>query len=264
MRNVPRLTSAANSLVKEVRKAVARGGLTRDGCCVAETFHLLDEALRTACHIKLVMASDSARARVEECLRSRPDLGLVIYPDPLFAKLSTTDSSQGVMTLVRPPAWTVDDVFRDQPLVVVLDGLQDPGNAGAIVRVAEAFGSTGLVVLKGCVSPYNPKAVRASAGSILRLPILHDLDGPAIRAVASDRNLAIYVSSPAGGLPPAQADLSRGCMIVVGGEGQGWQKDLWGDAQPIRVPTMSVESLNAAMAAGILLYEASRQREKSA
>jgi TrmH family RNA methyltransferase len=262
MTRVQKLTSAANSLVKEVRRAVARGELTADGCLVAETFHLLEEALASGCDIKLVLCSESARSRVENSLRSRPDVRLAILPDSLSSKVSATETSQGVITLLKPPAWTLDEVFRGRPLAVVLDGLQDPGNAGAIVRAGEAFGATGLVFLKGCVSPYNPKAVRASAGSVLRLPVLHNLDGRVIREAASRRDLALYAASPKGGTPAAEVDLRRDCVIVVGGEGRGWRKDLWAGAQEIRVPVAGVESLNAAMAAGILLYEARRQRGK--
>jgi len=263
MAKVQRLTSAANGLVKEIRRAVAHGGLTADGYCVAETFHLLEEALRSACDIKLVLASDSARSRAEEYLRSRPDLRLAVLPDSLSDRLSATDTAQGVITLVRPPAWTLEDVFRGRPLVVVLDGLQDPGNAGTIVRAAEAFGSSGLVFLKGSVNPYNPKAVRASAGSVLRIPVLYSLDGNATRTAAIQRKIALYAASPAGGVPASEAGLSRACMIVVGSEGRGWRRDLWADAQRVRIPTTDVESLNAAMAAGILLYEAKRQRGES-
>jgi TrmH family RNA methyltransferase len=260
MRRAQRLTSPANSMVKEVRKAVARGGLTPDGYCVAETYHLLEEALRSGCNIRLVLASDSARSRAEECLRDRPDVRLAILPDSLSDRLSGTDSSQGVLTLVRPPAWTLDDVLGDQPLVVVLDGMQDPGNAGAIVRAAEAFGATGTVFLKGCVSPYNPKAVRASAGSILRIPVLCNVEAQAMREAATRRKIVLYAASPDAGTPVSEVDFRLDCLIVVGAEGRGWRRDLWAEARQVRVPTRTVESLNAAMAAGILLYEARRQR----
>jgi len=260
MAKVQRLTSPANGLVKQVSKAVAGGGLTPEGYCIAETFHLLEEALRSRCEIKLVLASESARARAEQCLRGRPELRLFVLPDSLSERLSATEAGQGVTTLVRPPAWTLDDVLRGRPLVVVLDGLQDPGNAGAIVRAAEAFGSSGLVFLKGSVHPYNPKAVRASAGSLFRVPILHGVEGNRVLAAAGRKKLAIYAASPAGGVPAAEADLAQACMIVVGSEGRGWRQDLWVDARKVRIPTTEVESLNAAMAAGILLYEARRQR----
>src|SRR6202035_4126314 len=101
-----------------------------------------------------------------------------------FRDLSSTETPQGVIALVRPPAWTLDQILSGCALVVVLDGVQDPGNAGAILRAAEAFGATGAVFLKGTVNPYNPKCLRGSAGSVFRLPLVlgRGLGGPRVCA----------------------------------------------------------------------------------
>jgi RNA methyltransferase, TrmH family len=260
MAKVEKLTSPANPLVKEVRKAVSAGGLTRDGCCIAETFHLLEEALRSGCDIQAVLAAASARTAVEEHLRGRPEVRLLVLADAAFRSLAATETSQGVCALVRPPAWTLEDLFRGIPLVVVLDGLQDPGNAGAIIRAAEAFRSSGLVFVKGAVNPYNPKAVRASAGSIFRVPLVHGLEAAPAQAALVRARLAVYATAAAGGRPAQQANLAQGCAIIIGSEGHGVSANLRAGATPLHIPTSKVESLNAAMAAGILLYEASRQR----
>ena len=257
---VQRLTSPSNVLLKAVRKAVTQGTATPDGCSVAETFHLLDEALRSDCEVRVVLAAESVRDRVEQALGGRPDVRLAILPDALLDRLSDTQSSQGVLALVRPPVWRMDDLFRGLPLLVVLDGVQDPGNAGGIVRAAEAFGSTGLVFLKGSANPYSPKSVRASAGSVFRVPITAGLDHTGFLAALAKRNLPLYAAMPSGGMEASRADFNRGCAIVIGGEGRGVRQDLWTGATAVRIPTAAVESLNAAMAAGILLYEASRQR----
>jgi TrmH family RNA methyltransferase len=254
------LSSPANPLLKDVRKAVSDGGLTRDGYCVAETFHLLEEALRSGCEIKAVLAAASARPAVEEHLRGRPNVRLAVLADSAFRSLAATDSSQGVCALVRPPGWTLDDLFRGRPLVVVLDGLQDPGNAGAIIRAAEAFRSSGLIFVKGAVNPYNPKAVRASAGSIFRVPLVRGIEAAQARAALDLGNLAVYATAPTGGQPMGDADLTQDCAIIIGSEAHGISPDLGAGARLLRIPTSGVESLNAAMAAGILLYEASRQR----
>src|SRR5207247_1254225 len=94
----------------------------------------------------------------------------------VIRKLADTESSQGVMTLAAPPAWKLEQIFCGQSLIAVLDGLQDPGNAGAIVRAAEAFGATGVLFTKGTVSPFNPKTLRASAGSLFRVPFVYGLE----------------------------------------------------------------------------------------
>ena len=246
--------------LKDVRRAVVRGTLTQDGYCVAETFHLLEEALRSDCHVKAVLAARSVRSAVESHVRRLAGVEVVVLADSLLRNLSGTESSQGVMALVRPPTWTLDQLFRGQSLVLLLDGVQDPGNAGAMVRVAEAFGASGVIFLKGTASPYNPKTLRASAGSLFRVPFTHGLDPTLARAALKQNRLDVYAAMPSGKKTLGDVDLRRKCAIIVGSEGRGVSEKLRSGALDVRIPTTGVESLNAAMAAGIMLYEARRQR----
>jgi TrmH family RNA methyltransferase len=264
---MPRLetiASAANPLLKYVRHAVARGSLTADGCCVAETFHLLEEAIRSKCEVTVVLAAESARADAAGRLRGVAGVRLVVMSDELFQSISSTETAQGVMALVRPPEWKIEQLFVGCPLVVVLDGVQDPGNAGAILRAAEAFGATGALFVKGTVSPHNPKTIRASAGSVFRVPCLTGMDAAAVRAALQENHVDLYASVPARAAAPAWAlaevDLSQPCALAIGGEARGVGNVLRAAAKPISIPTVGVESLNASVAAGILLYEARRQR----
>jgi len=258
------ITSAANPLLKDVRRAIARGGLTHEGLCVAETFHLLEEALRSDCEVRVVLAAESVRSAAEGHVRRLAGVRVMVVPDALLEGVSGTESSQGVMALVRPPAWKLEQLFRGRPLVVVLDGLQDPGNAGTIVRAAEAFGATGVIFLKGTVSPYNPKTLRASAGSLFRVPFLHGVDAALARAALQQNKVELYAGVPARGSGVARsladADLTGRCGLIVGSEAHGVGGALRSAALDISIPTVGVESLNAAVAAGILLYEARRQR----
>jgi TrmH family RNA methyltransferase len=257
------ITSASNPLIKDVRRAVARGGLTGDGCCVAETFHLLEEALRSESEVRAVICAESAHAAVQPRLRRLKRVRLAVVPDAVFRSLSTLDSSQGVVALVRPPAWTLAQLFHGHVLVVVLDGIQDPGNAGAILRTSEAFGATGVIFLKGSVSPFNPKAVRASAGSLFRLPLIWGADAHLTMAALQENKLDVYAATPSGRTVAAQADFRRRCALIIGSEARGVSETLRSGAVDVRIPTVRVESLNAAVAAGILLYEASRQRTQA-
>jgi TrmH family RNA methyltransferase len=246
------ITSAANPLVKDVRRAVARGGLTRDGLCVAETFHLLEEALRSGRDVPAVLVSESAAKQLGRLRGPK----LLILPDPLLQSISATEAAQGVIALVRPAEWTLDDVFGARALVVVLDGLQDPGNAGTIVRAAEAFAATGAIFLKGSVSPHNPKTLRASAGSLFRLPHVFGAEAAAVHR-AGVQLLAAVAGAPRAA---TAVDLSAPCSLIIGNEAHGVGPELRRASTEISVPTTGVESLNAAIAAAVLMYEARRQR----
>jgi len=249
------ITSAANPLVKDVRRAIERGSLTERGWCVAETAHLLEEALRSRCRVHTVLAAESAQAQ----LPRMDSVKVVILPDALASKLSGTESAQGVIALVEPPEWKQQDLFRDPSLVVVLDGLQDPGNAGAILRAAEAFGATGVVFVRGTVSPFNPKTLRASAGSVFRVPFLYGMDPALVREAFETHHVTPFAAVPARG-ETAVPDLTIPCALIIGNEARGVSAEMRSAAGEVSIPTMEVESLNAAMAAGILLYEARRQR----
>jgi TrmH family RNA methyltransferase len=239
--------------LREVRRAVRRGGLTEDGFAVAEGCHLLEEALRSGCQIGAILAAKSAKSAADSLVRgSRHRVTPV--DDAAFQAISATETTQGVLALVRPPAWTMDQLFPARAMVVVLDGVQDPGNAGTIVRTAEAFGATGAIFLKGTASPHNPKTLRASAGSLFRLPYVAGID-------AFDHNrVPVYAAQPRGSKPLAEIDLRGPFALVVGSEGRGVSAAIDAVAIGVAIPTKRVESLNAAMAAGIILYEASRQR----
>ncbi|HXP87403.1 MAG TPA: RNA methyltransferase [Bryobacteraceae bacterium] len=250
------LTSPHNPLLKEVRRAASKGELTADGCVVAEGLHLLEEALASPVEIVTVIVSDAARTAAESLL-SRTQARLVSVPEAVFSKIASTEHPQGVITLVRPRQWSPKDLLGGTPLIVILDAIQDPGNAGTIVRTAEAFGATGVVFLKGTVSPHNPKCLRASAGSLFRMPLIHDFS-PAIMP-----DLALYAAMPRAERTLDQADLTRPCAIAVGSEGRGVGPGTAALATHVRIPTVGVESLNAAMAAGVMLYEAHRQRTRA-
>jgi len=258
------ITSAANPPIKDVRRAIGRGGLTSEGWCVAETFHLLEEALGSDCEVKVVLAAASVESAAEAQVRGRKGIKVAILPDELFAAVSATEAAQGVIALVKPPEWKLPDLFRGSPLVVVLDGVQDPGNAGAILRAAEAFGATGAIFVKGTVSPFNPKTVRASAGSLFRVPFLHGMDAAVARASLVQNLVKLFAAVPARpgaeARPLAEVDLSGPVALIIGNEARGVGAELRAAALAITIPTVVVESLNASVAAGILLYEARRQR----
>jgi TrmH family RNA methyltransferase len=187
----------------------------------------------------------------------------VLVDDQLFARVASTQSPQGIAALVELARGDLDAVIRrHDTLLVVACGLQDPGNLGTIMRSAVALGATGLLCLKETVSPFNPKAARASAGAIFHLPIITGLDAadlfPRLSA-AHVRTIGAERESPHA---LHQTDLQGPLAVLIGKEATGLSQDILNRADmllsiPIR-PGM--DSVNAATAAGIFLYEAARQR----
>jgi TrmH family RNA methyltransferase len=254
------VTSPHNPVLKEIRRAAARGGLTSDGLCLAEGMHLLEEALRSGLEIAAIVATENAISAAAGAAKDTAETRFLTVDLPLFHGISTTESPQGVIALVRPPEWTEEDLFRKTPLIVVLDGVQDPGNAGTLMRAAEAFGATAALFLKGTASPWNPKTLRASAGSLFRLPMRDSLTpGEALQALAG-HDVAGWTTLLTGGVPVHQVDLAQPCGIVIGSEAHGVSEEFRKSLKGITIPTMAVESLNAAVAGAVVLYEAARQR----
>lgn len=247
-------------ILKSIRKAHAKGGLTEEGWCIAEGFHLLEEALQSGRPIRWVIAAQGVQSTVERRIAGLAETRFAALDDATFASLAGTDQPQGVLSLVEPPAWTLDNVFRGSALAVILDGLQEPGNAGAIIRTAEAFGATGVVALKNTVNLYNPKVVRASAGSLFRLPVVQAADPELVLATLRQRQIQPFAALPREGVAVDQAALGGKCALVIGSEAHGVSPAMRAACEAVSIPTVGVESLNAAIAAAILLYEARRRR----
>jgi TrmH family RNA methyltransferase len=259
------ISSPANPFLKDIRRAVARGAVTSEGCLVAESFHLLHEALRSRVPVRAILAAQSAAPAVKQCLGGDfRQITLRIIEDRVFQQLASTETSQGVIALVEAPQWKMDDLFAGLSLVVVLDGIQDPGNAGAITRSAEAFGATGVLFLRGSVSPFNPKTLRASAGSLFRLPYLFGIEPELARSEFKQRNVRLLAASPRAEQSLERVNLRIASALVIGSEAHGVSEALRSDSDVVRIPTRGVESLNAAAAAAVILYEAARQRSRPA
>jgi len=281
-----KLTSRDNRWLKEFRMAL-RGGLpTESGSVGVEGVRLVEEALRSGCRIRAVLFSESGERHHERLAPSidRPEIAfpLLRTTDRLFEGIADTEHPQGVAALVEPRTASLDDILRVPgdtcaPLLVVLAGVQDPGNVGTILRTASAFGATGAVTAasgqSGTASPFSPKALRASAGAALHLPTLAGMSLPILLAqlrVAGVRTLASSVHESRAGdsplLAPWEVDWCEPVGLLVGNEGAGLPEEIERSADArIRIPMASgIESLNAAAAAAVLFYEAARQRRSIA
>jgi TrmH family RNA methyltransferase len=260
--------SKQNSRVKELRRALANPSREKGSLAGIEGPNLLFEAMRAGLRIPCVFASEGSEALLEK-LDLPADTEVLILPQDVLRSALTTETPQPIAALVEPPDWTWHDILKGRidrmdttdPLVLVLSGLQDPGNLGTIVRSAEAFGAHGVLSLPGTVSPWNPKAVRASAGSIFRVPVVAGKTKESIDRLR-ESGLKIYAATARAAQPVDLVNLGEPVALLIGNEGNGVPADLAAQADgAITIPCPGpVESLNAAVAASVLLYEASRQR----
>jgi TrmH family RNA methyltransferase len=243
-------------LIKDIRRAVRRGEATEDGLAIAESPHLLEEAVRSGVPVEATLLAETAAPPVV-ALAQRLDPTFHTIPDKLFRELSSTENSQGLIALVRVPRYEWSDLLGSADRLVLLDGIQDPGNAGAIVRSAEAFGLGGVIFGRGSVSPVNPKTLRASAGSLFRIPTVRG--GAPERVIESLRaaNLPLFAATAHEGKPLGAVDLSRSA-VIIGSEAHGISPEYLLAAQAVHVPVKGVESLNAAAAAAVIFYVAAQ------
>ncbi len=254
-----------NQRLKELRLAFRRAELTPQGECAIEGIKLLEEALRSGQHLDSVFFSESARPLAEKLL---PRIGArteaLVLPNSLFNSIVPSDAPQGVAALLKLPAFSsaqLLDRSSDGPFVAVA-GVQDPGNLGTILRSAEAFGAAGVFLAEGTVSPYNWKVLRGSAGSIFRLPFLR-ISSPELIPILRAHGVRLLATSSHQGTPLPQVSWARPLAIFIGNEGAGLSRELMREMdETLAIPqARQVESLNAGVAASIVLYEAARNRK---
>lgn len=261
------IASARNPALQRYRALRDAAGRRETGLAAAEGFNVLREALLSDVALVQVFLGERARRRPDfEALAARLEAGEAAGRWECFAvrgdlleRSVHTESPQGALAVFQPRSFTLADALAGDGPVLLLDRLADPGNIGLVLRTAEAAGAAGVVVTPGTADPLNPKCVRASAGSVFRVPLAQAALDAAVGALqAGGRRL--YATSPHGGLEYTAADLAGRVALLLGQEGGGLDPALLERFEAVRIPTGRVESLNVAMAAGVLLYEARRQR----
>ncbi len=256
------LTSTHNARLHEIRKAAKAGRPTPDGLIVAEGPHLLEELFDSAWRAEQIYGTEGALVH-HAGLVSRLGAPATEVSGRGFASIAATEASQGLLALVRPKHWTWSDLTGGRALVVVLDAVQDPGNVGAIVRSAEAFGASGIILIEGSARASNGKVLRAAAGSLFRLPFLEGIGRSMAVEHLAAAGLQSYALEATGPTAFTGVDLRVPCALLVGNEGAGLSGEFFAAAQTIAIPTARVESLNVAIACSLVLFEAARQRSGS-
>ena len=263
--------SKQNRRLKQLKRALAQPlretGIGGHALAGIEGFNLLGEAVRAGLRIECIFVAEGHESLLDG-LPLDKNTEILLLPKALLDSALTTEAPQAVAALIAPPAWTwehlMESRLRSAPLVLVLAGVQDPGNLGTILRSAEAFGASGVVSLPGTVSEWNPKAVRASAGSVFRLPVLASDTEEAIPRLHK-HDLVIWTTLSQRATPASLVNLAGPIAVIIGNEGSGVPPALAARADGIlTIPCPGpVESLNAAVAASVLLYETARQRAAS-
>lgn len=247
-----------------IRDLQLRRGRERRGLALAEGVRLVEEALAAGIPVRGAAVSSTLEgtARGSALKSALLNSGVrleEVAPAELDA-LADTEHPQGIVAVVEPPRWKLDHMAGSPGAVLVLDGVQDPGNVGTMLRSALGLGAAGVIALKGTAELANPKVVRGSMGALFRLPSVAT-DAGAFLEWAERDGRRIWVAD-AGGAPLDTAPHGDRVALVVGNEGAGVSDELSQRAdRRLAIPLAAgAESLNVAIAAGILLYEVRRGR----
>lgn len=264
-----RIATNLASTIRDLKRRKARG---RRGLALLEGIRLVEEALAPGTRVVgAVVSPELARTTRGGALRASLESHAVAVQEVtprVFATLADTDTPQGVIAVIEPRRWTPDDVpLGTGAVVLVVDGVQDPGNVGTLVRTAHALGARATIALRGTADPWGPKTLRSAMGATFRHPILV-FDDPGFIAWTRRHGVTLWATA-SDGVPLERAVAELGAVgkraggviaVIVGNEGAGIRPQLNAvAARRVAIPlTQGAESLNVAVAAGILLYEVTR------
>ncbi|MGM0396241.1 MAG: TrmH family RNA methyltransferase [Bacillota bacterium] len=259
------ITSPNNPLIREIKSLNRRKNRWKEKAFIVEGIKMINEALENNVSLTKIIYTEALLnteqgKELSEILKELKQT--VFMQNTLFDKISNVENTQGVLGLVNFEPYGIEEILEDG-LLIYLDGLQDPGNMGTIVRSADAFGITGIIIGENTVDPYNPKVVRASMGSIFRVPLYfvesvkRDLDKSlhGRRIIATSLQDAISLN---------ELEFRSNDVIVIGNEGNGVSAEIIAksDLRVIIPMRGDAESLNAGVAASVIMYESSRQMMK--
>ena len=255
------ITSTSNPQVKELlhlqKKSKARN---ERNVFIVEGIRMFREVPKD--RLEKVYISESFYNKKKEELELE-QFPVEILSDKVFSHVSDTKTPQGVLSIVRQKTTSLDEILKvENPYLMILDNLQDPGNLGTIVRTAEGAGVTGILLSRDCVDIYNPKTIRSTMGSVYRMPFLYVDDMDQILQTLKQEGIKTYAAHLQGKNCYDEENYKSGCAFLIGNEGNGLRKEIADQADVwIRIPMHGqVESLNAAIAASVLMFEVCRQR----
>ena len=258
------ISSKDNRIVKDAAALQDRKYRDRTGLFLLEGPNPIREAMQQGGRFRFIFTragTDLEKLGLQELAENGAPAVYELAGD-VFAKISDTETSQGVIAVAEKKTYSEEAFFaRDDGNVLVLDRLQDPGNMGTLLRSAEAMGFSGVMLIRGCTDPWSPKVARAAAGSLLRLPLFAaGSGGEALRLLAA-HGKTVYCAAMGEGSECYLQPLAKNAAIIIGNEGGGASAELRAASLPLSIPMEGrTESLNAAVAGSILMYESLRQR----
>ncbi|MDD5922377.1 MAG: RNA methyltransferase [Eubacteriales bacterium] len=260
------ITSNENRIVKHVRRLRKRKYRDEEGLFLIEGRKNVAEAVSSGASVRMLFyreGEDPEEAGFPEYAGFSDEY---VLPKELFRKVSDTEESQGILAVVEKPRFSAEDLLnadRDGGNLVVLDQLQDPGNVGTILRTALGAGYEAAVILPGTCDVFSPKTVRATAGAVFTIPIVFVRDDRELLELVHGIGKKLAVTSVVDGINYYEADIRENTALVIGNEGNGVRESLLRNADVrLTIPMEGgLESLNASVAAGILMYEAMRRRK---
>ncbi|MDD7389603.1 MAG: RNA methyltransferase [Lachnospiraceae bacterium] len=263
------ITSASNPRIRQVMQLQKkRKEREATGLFAAEGIRLFGEIPSGWLEQVFVSESFLEREDAQTILEQAENCEIFSVKDSVFAGMCDTRTPQGILAVAHRRDWTLQEILKlsDRPFFMMAENLQDPGNLGTILRTGEGAGITALILSKGTVDIYSPKVIRSTMGSLFRVPFLYIEDMAETAAFLRERGIMVYGAHLEGSVPYDEPDYTHPSAILIGNEGNGLtDRTAAVCSRKVRIPMEgAVESLNAAMSAGILMYEVHRQRTAGA
>jgi TrmH family RNA methyltransferase len=255
------IESLQNTIVKQVSALKQRQQREKSNLFVVEGIRFVDDIPNDWNIEKYVISESFADKNQEKILNLHSKVYTVT--DAIFMTISDTQNPQGILALCTQKTYTLEDILKaDTPFLLIADQLQDPGNLGTIIRVADAAGVTGVILSKGCVDLYNPKVLRATMGSVFHIPIVTNANILDTISALKSNHIITLSAHLKGKTTPYEVNLKQSVAIIVGNEANGISDDIAAQTDAlVKLPMPGLaESLNVSIASGILLYEVVRQR----
>lgn len=255
------LLSSDNQKVKLARKLKDKKERDKTSQFIVEGARQLGEAIKSGADIDFILNLENTG---EELLAIAKSLNIENneIDEKTLRSISDTETPQGILAVVNKHNFTFEDITKDNnPLVVVCDGIQDPGNLGAIIRSAAAAGASGVIISDDSVDVYNPKTVRSTGGALFKIPVLPEADIQNTISLLKEKGIKVLGADPRSSKSIYEAHFARPLAIVIGNEGNGIKENILSLCdEKVMIPMRDdVESLNAAVSASVILFEAVRQ-----